>query len=333
MTTDEVVEVAFLARLIRNNQCKESIRFLPLIHRYEIAEWIMPSSRKNEWVVRHESMAFLYKRLGNLLPSWEQDFSLLDKHGLDPMKPQDIESLPALKGALSATGLVNRRTWNAIAGLGPKRRSMMNTEATLTIDWILRFRPNKGLIGRWNDERIDLWEFANNWNECPISQRKWMTFQGFEGVYPKAIITCENLGSYIDLKLDQEILVVFSPGNHIAPAVYLLGQFPCEVAWLHFGDLDPEGIEIGSKIAKASGRPEKMYIPSFAMDYIDRAQKKDVSWASSFENPVLAELARHRLGIFQEVFMLDSRLKEDISKHFSTKKENPPALLGRTPTV
>jgi len=319
MTADEVVEVAFLARLIRKNHCKESSRFTPLIHRYEIAEWIMPSSRKNEWVVRPESIAAIKGRLGKLLPSWEQDFSLLDSHGLDPMKPQDIESLPALKEASFATGLVNRRTWSAIAGLGPKRKSIMDTEASLTSDWTLRFRPNKGLIGYWNDEQIDLWEFSNKWTECSIPQRKWMTLQGFDGDYPKAIITCENLGSYIDLRLDQEILAVFSPGNHIEPAVCLLEQFPSEVKWIHFGDLDPEGIEIAKRISQATGREEKLYIPSFAMDYIHRAQKDSVKWDATANHPVLDKLAELQKGIFQEVFMLDPRLPEDIAITIASK--------------
>jgi len=312
MTDNEILEISFLARLLENHICKESKRYLTLIHRYETAGWLMRSSRKHEWKIRQDAISNLSQRLLFLLPAWEQDFALIQENGLDPKNPLDIEALPALKQGFTAKGMINRRTWAAIGGLGPKRKTISQANAVVTHDWIIRFRANRGLTGCWNDGDVNLWEMSSLWTECIVPQRRWLSFQCFMGKLPKKVITCENLGSYIDLDVSDDTLILFAPGNNIDPAVTLLKTLPLNVMWIHFGDLDPEGIEIAKKIAFESGRAERTYIPSFALEYVERAQKKDVEWKAT-EHPVLDALARHRVGIFQEVFMLDSRLKEDIS--------------------
>ena len=56
------------------------------------------------------------------------------------------------------------------------------------------------------------------------------------------------------------------------------------------------------------------------MEYIadDMAQKKDVKWQGTFDHPALKLLAESDLGVFQEVFMLDPRLDEDL-RSFCTR--------------
>ena len=65
---------------------------------------------------------------------------------------------------------------------------------------------------------------------------------------PRAVITCENLGAYIDLPANESTLVIYSPGADTEAAVALLKMFPA-AQWMHFGDLDPEGVEISKRIA------------------------------------------------------------------------------------
>lgn len=313
MTSGETNEIALLARLIESGGVHESARNLDLIRRYEKAGWIMPSARRCEWAVRPEAMAALTARLAKLLPQWESDFALLRTHKLDPRKPQDIEALPVLRKRPDATGMINRRNWTAAAGLGPKRKGILETDAILTTDWVMRLRPNRGLVAQWDNYSTDLWEMANTWMECPIPQRLWMRFQGFTGTLPAVVVSCENLGVYIDLPLPEDALTVFSPGTHIELAVELIKKLPA-AAWVHFGDLDPEGLAIADQIADATGRPTHCYIPSFCMEYLtdDLAQKKNVTWQGTFEHPALKFLAERGQGVFQEVFMLDPRLAEDL---------------------
>lgn len=313
MTTGETFEIALLARLIEGGGAQESARSLELIHRYEKAGWLMPSARRGEWVVRAEAATALTDRIAKLLPQWEGDFSLLRTHGLDPRKYQDIEALPVLRKRPNATGMVNRRNWTAAGGLGPKRKGVLETDAILTSDWVMRLRPNRGLVAQWTDHSTDLWQMASSWTECPIPQRQWLRFHKFTGVQPATIITCENLGAFIDLPLPEGVMTVFSPGTHIEPAVELLNKLPL-ATWVHFGDIDPEGLAIGAQIATATNRQVSRYIPSFCMEYLERdlAQKKNVLWQETLGNPILEMLAERREGVFQEVFMLDDRLGEDL---------------------
>lgn len=311
----DALEIALLARLIEHGTSPESGRNRALIRRYETAGWLLPSSRRNDWLVREEAVLHIRSRLATLLPTWETDFKLLQAHGLDPRKPLDIEALPALRRPVVAKGKINRRNWKSAAGLGPKRKSMLKTEATLTSDWVMRLRPNKGLLAKWEDGSTDLWEMAQIWTECPIPQRQWLNLREFAGTPPALVITCENLGAYIDLPLPENALAVFSPGKQTEFAIGLLAKLPTS-KWVHFGDLDPEGLEIAEQIANASGRKMALYIPSFATEYVKlgMAQKKKVVWKTESEHPVLKGLAERREGLYQEVFMLDPRLEEEIAE-------------------
>ncbi|MDX9958626.1 MAG: DUF2220 family protein [Spirochaetia bacterium] len=310
----ELLEISLLARLLEDGICSSNTRNNDLIRRYETARWIAPTGRRNQWRRRPEAMQDLRQRLTALLPGWETDFNLLRTHGLDPRTPQDIEALPALRKKPEANGMLNRRNWKAAAGLGPKRKGVLNTNALLTSDWIMRLRPNKGLIAQWEQGATDLWEMAQSLTECPVPQRRWLGLKEFIGTMPSVVITCENLGAYIDLPLPEDMLAVLSPGKHIETAIELLARLPSS-EWMHFGDLDPEGMAIAEQISKASGREAKLYIPYFASEYVKQglAQKKEVIWQMESDHPVLKALAERGEGLYQEVFMLDARLADEIA--------------------
>lgn len=313
--SDDFLETAFIARLLETGGCQDAARHAALIRRYENAGWLVPGTRRGQWVVRGDHVRELEERLTVLRPNWKADFELLRKHGLDPRKLQDIEGLPALRQQGTARGFVNRRNWNAVGGLGPKRRSVLQTDATLTRDWVLRVRPNRGLIGMWDSGVVDLWEVAQVWTECVMPERRWLGFHGFEGTLPTAIVTCENLGAYIDLPLPEGVLCVFAPGRDTQPAVALLEELPGS-KWIHFGDLDPEGLAIADQIAKTARREVRRFIPSYAIEYLaqNRGQKRAVQWASIPGHSVFSELKQHSVGMFQEVFMLDPRLMQDLAR-------------------
>ena len=312
--TETDIEVALIARLLDQRACQEAARLGMLIRRYENAGWLRQGNRRGQWIMREEAADQLQARLGQLLPSWDEDFALLRAHARDPMDPKSIACLPALRRQARAGGLVNRRNWNAVAGLGPKRQSVFATEAILTKDWIMRLRPNQGLTACWEAWETDLAVMAQTWTECLIPQRLWMGLRNLGGNHPRCVITCENLGAYIDLPLAPDMMAVYAPGRDTEPAVHLLSELP-DTPWLHFGDLDPEGVVIAEQIAHASDRKVSMYIPTFAMEYLDLAQKKGVEWGNVPDHPVFAVLKHQGLGIFQEVFMLDPRLKEDLSQY------------------
>lgn len=307
----DAAEIACLARLLETGTIRSGRKNEALIQRFETARWLMLGSRKEEWELRSGKAPDLENRLLILLPTWRADFELLRSIGRDHFDASDIAALPMLRRNSNPSGrMVNRRNWNAAVGQGPKHKAKISSQCLLTKDWMLRFRPNKGLEGIKNDKgRINLAEMATEWTECAIPERAWMDFKAFSGVLPRAVITCENLGAYIDLPASESTLVIYSPGADTEAAVALLKMFPATM-WMHFGDLDPEGIDIAKRIAGEIKRDMRLLIPFFADDYLDAAKPVETAWGEVPDIPLLAELKKKKKRIFQEVFMLDGRLME-----------------------
>lgn len=303
------LQIATIARLLETGIIKKNARNDFLIRRFETERLIDPSGRMNEWKARSQAGESFEAKLAALLPTWRDDFLFLRAINRNPFDPRDIESLPALRRRVTAIGLINRRNWNAASGLSPKHQSRVQSNAFLTKDWGLRFRPNKGLQGRVSGELVNFSAIASVLTECFIPERGWMELDGFSDILPTAIVTCENLGAYVDFPSHDSLMIIYSPGADIEPATKLLSMLP-EVLWVHFGDIDPEGIEIAENIARETGRDLNVYIPSFASEYLPGRPVK-TPWSSSPENPIFAELRKEKKRLFQEVFMLDDRLLQD----------------------
>lgn len=305
------IEISALARLVETGAIKVGVKNDSLVRRFETARWIVLGVRKSEWVIRPDKKFCMEERLSILMPSWREDFSFLRSIGRDPYAPSDIEALPMLRRQRIVSGtMVNRRNWNAAAGLGPKHKAKVSAHASLTKDWVLRFRPNAGLVCKQSSGITDLAEMAVIWTECLIPERAWTGIQTFSGVLPAAVITCENLGAYIDLPVNDSTLVIYSPGADTESAVALLKLLPATSVWLHFGDLDPEGIDIAQRLSVETNRDMKLLIPFFAEDYIDAARPVETAWGDVPDIQLLRALKEKRKRIFQEVFMLDERLSD-----------------------
>lgn len=96
-------------------------------------------------------------------------------------------------------------------------------------------------------------------------------------------------------------------------------MFP-DSKWIHFGDIDPDGIKIALMISKKTGRPLDIYIPTFLEEYFDLGFRTKVQWDGiNLSIPPLEKLKESGIGIYQERYMLDKRLYEDIKKACLTK--------------
>lgn len=318
------VEIASLGRLIETGLIRQSARNSHLIRRFETARWIEPSGRKNEWRVRHGKRDALIERIDTIYPNWRDNFEFIRHVGCDPYDPVAIQAVNLLRKQKDIRGgMLNRRNWNAAFGIGPKNEPRIAAMVPLTKDWVLRFRPSSGLRGRFVSGEVDFHEMASRMTECIIPERMWMQFKGFLGELPGLVMTCENLGVYIDLPAPENMMVVYSPGADIESAASLVRWIPYHVRWVHFGDIDPDGIEIGERLARAIGRKLDMYIPSFAEEYLP-GQPAETSWKSVPDSSLslFAELKRTQKRIFQESFMLDPRLAEEIRQLCLKSSEN-----------
>lgn len=305
------LEIASLGRLLETGLIKLAGRNDMLLRRWDTARWIEPTGRKGEWRVRSHAAPNLEKRLAEILPGWREDFQFLRSIKRDPFDPRAIEALPTLKRQRVVGGLLNRRNWNAAAGLGPKHEPQIAPTGTLTRDWILRFRPNAGLLGSFADQAVDFHETASRLTECVVPERLWLRFQGFSGTSPRLAVTCENLGAYIDLALPDTVMAIYSPGADIEAAAALLRHLP-DTRWIHFGDIDPDGLEIAENLSRETGRELNLYIPSFADEYLP-GRPLETPWQKTPDSPLFTELRNTQKRIFQEVFMLDPRLGDEIA--------------------
>ncbi len=313
MTTS--LEIASLGRLIETGKVKEAARNKALISRFDNAMWIERSSRKSEWVVRDGSKVELQKRLNEISSTWIDDFEFIRSINLDPYDPSVIDILPILRHCNMPSDLTNRRNWNAITGISPKHTAKLKCVSQLTNDWIIRFRPNPGLKAVIQGEEVQLDSISELFSECIFPERMWLNFEKFDGELPRVVITCENLGAFIDLPVPSYVMVVFSPGKDIVGPTEILKQLP-DVTWFHFGDLDPYGIDIAKNLAAETQRDFSFYVPKFAEDYLPGA-RFDKQWGDidELEQSVFVELKRRKRRIYQEVFMLDRRLSIDLDEY------------------
>ena len=317
----ESVEIALLARLHEKGNCRESERTRPLVQRFRTAGWIIKGKRRHEWNLKEHAFEDVEKRLAVLLPTWKSDFDFLVKQGKSLFKTADLEALSALRRPAPRKNYINRRNWCAISGAGPKHHQQRHSSDDLTVDWVLRLRPNQGLTVDLDNKDVDLYEIASMWTECVIPERAWVDIKGFRGNLPKVIITCENLGAYIDIPDIPNAAIVYSPGKDIRSTIKLLLSLPSS-GWIHFGDIDPEGVNIALQIAKKTNRPLSFFIPFFIGDYFDLSHRVKGSWRETKVNgPALKEFQKRGSGIFQERFVLDERLKAELTKAVENFKD------------
>jgi len=318
MTNNNLSEIALIERILQLGKVKEAKWWDFARKRFVDAGWIIQSRRKGEWNLIENAKSQIEIRLNNLWPTRDSDTLLLYKNSLDPLNPKHLQYLPALRKQTSSKHkIINRRSLYSASGIGPKQKSLLINAAdnvVITHDAISRFRPNSGLVLKIGSYSLNFDDVIETLHEFSLSERALMKEVEFKGKLPKTIITVENLGSYIDIVLPDNVLVIFSPGSDLRSATQLMKYFP-EVNWIHFGDIDPEGMQIAHNLAKVLSREVNIYIPSFTREYISRAQKKNVTWDKTYGIEVLESLKEKDIGIYQEIFMLDERLTKDIESY------------------
>lgn len=310
----EHVEIALLARLLLNEKFIESASNRELTERFQRAAWIQKGRRQCEWVINKASLQDIKRRLYHLLPDWEDAFQTLQQMGRNPCNSSDIEALVALRKMPPRKTLINRRNWGAVSGAGPKKKHKRASEDTITSDWVLRLRPNRGLCAMFGRKTLDLSTIADSLTECVIPQRGWMQISSFSGDLPQCIVTCENLGAFIDLPDIPGVCIVHAPGKDVGAAVAFL-RAHCLGRWIHFGDIDPEGIRIAMLIGKRTDRPLDIYVPSFLSEYLDMSYHLTYPWGDVGKNlPDIEKLRMAGKGLLQEHYLLDKRLVQDLTK-------------------
>lgn len=316
MRESDCHEIALIERLLLGKDVKESSRNSQLVRRYAAAGWLSPSPRRRGWQVVPTAKQDITGRLKHLWPTREQDLPLLASAALSPERPAALLHLPTLRRSTDLMRkYINHHTWSTLFGAGPKRSAWRNPgpDVVLTHDAHTRLRPNKGLTYARDDVVLQLDQLVFVLSEFGVPQRSILAGGRFAGKLPRLLITIENLGAFIDARVPDDVMLVYSPGFDLRAAEQVLRML-ADIPWVHFGDLDPEGLQIWESLKKSAQRSCQLYIPTFAEEYVDIAQKPDVPWGEAPPHAVFEALRDAWRGLYQEAFVLDPRLEDDLAE-------------------
>ncbi|MEM9490879.1 MAG: Wadjet anti-phage system protein JetD domain-containing protein, partial [Myxococcota bacterium] len=213
--------------------------------------WTRRTSRRDELVLDEAYRWKLESLLDHVFPAWRAVAAVLgrrklalDLRGYRALAEQRrAEALPAVQHQR-----LNRRTATAAvaahskATLGERLLAALGP-VEVTRDGLIRARPNPGLTVvrdrvEWSGQAL-----AQCLGELTLSERALRDGTRLGGTLPRALLTVENVGFYIDVAVPRGWMVVHLPGWNTATIKQLLAQLP-EVPVVHFGDLDPNGVRI-----------------------------------------------------------------------------------------
>ena len=259
--------------------------------------------------------------LGRVWPEWRDVAGRLERAGLSADE-RGWKELRRRERAhvVSAEGLpdrLNRRTATAMVGAHSKAALSSADLGTLaaveiTSDGLVRMRPSPGLRVRRGDAWLEASQVAAILGEVALSERALADGTVLDGILPRAVLSVENRGPYLDLSVPPGWAVIHAPGWDTAAVRGLMGGCLAGVAWLHFGDLDPEGVRIFRHLRCC--RPDVGWVtPDFWGEYLAE-HGHPVRWPDGLvgpADPALVRLLEARgLWLEQEPLCLDLRLPD-----------------------
>jgi len=224
------------------------------------------------------------------------------------LRARQVLKLPALlhhKTAAAVFAPHSKAAWTA-----QRKGRLGSTE--LTSDGVLRLRPGPDLHLRRGDHVLAAAEVAELTGELVLTERAVRAGVHLEGA-TTAVLTVENLGAYIDLEPPAGWTVVWLPGWNMPLVEWLLAELQ-HVPAVHFGDLDPEGVQIVRHLRKV--RPDThWFIPSFWAEH-SATRGQPGTWpcdALVDGTPEwVRDLVARGLWLEQEALVVDERLSAEL---------------------
>ena len=194
-----------------------------------------------------------------------------------------------------------------------KNRPLTAGQVTTT-DEVLRLRSFNTCLKFFHNGgvEIDADEETCIRTEVSIPQRMMLDIPQAEISKDTLLITVENLGAFVDFPVFEGVLLIYSPGQCFSAAARLINKYFEKLSWVHFPDLDPNGVQIAEQLASALGRDTAIWFPSFW----EQARRKSmvgsqkIKW-SAIEAPAsLFQLVTNEEWIEQEVLVVDQRFEK-----------------------
>jgi len=214
--------------------------------------WTRLSTRANERQLVPDQRQTIAELLDRVWPDWRATEERFTASKLPPT-PMGWRLLKDQERIAAATMLLPQRlhhkTAASIVGPGSKSGWTVARQAAvqhldLTHDQILRMRPHRGMRLESRGQALDAAALVSVLNEVVISDRAIRDGLGIMGEAPALLITVENLGSYIDVPVPDDWLLVHVPGWHTTLLSSFLDLLHESTPWCHWGDLDPKGHQI-----------------------------------------------------------------------------------------
>ncbi len=304
-----------ILRLYATRVLRRSRKLQPLTEHLLGLGWVTQSPRQSELVLNALGDPHLPTLLDRIWPDWRQTLQQLQDAGL----PIDARSLVALarkaSPAQTLPARLHHKTYAALVGMHSKSSGVGRVPQpglTLTTDGVLRIRPNKGLMLCLGANRLSCDDLTVVLDELILTERTLLDGIRPAGMLPKAIMTVENLGAFMDMPKPRELLLIHQPGWNTPLSLLFIETLGAEPPWYHFGDLDPEGISIYQHLHR-KGRKAVLFIPSFWEKYVDAHSRHLAdAWpetiVDAFSQPLLRRLFAAGKWLEQEPVVLDERL-------------------------
>lgn len=279
--------------------------------------WARRTRRRDELELEPHRRVDIERLLSRVWPDWSDVLARLHHHALPVdtsglQRLREIERPAALPESLPAQ--LNQRV--ASAALAPHSKARLRDEhlsrladVAITHDGLVRLRPSPGLIVRRGNEAHDAQALSALLGELMLTERALRGGTRIEGKRPRALLTVENVGAYVELTPPAGFCVVHVPGWDTSSAALLLESF-ADVPVVHFGDLDPNGLRITTHLRTL--HPDVRWaVPDFWSEHLE-GRARPCTWPNLLvpngAPELLKTLAARGLMLEQEPLVLDARL-------------------------
>lgn len=294
--------------------------------------WTTRTARKGEIAVVESRRNDIESTLDRRWPHWKDIVARLEKAGL-PVTNEGWKKLKDTEQSTSSIDLPRRLNQkSAIALVGPHSKAALTGSrrdalagVEMTRDGIVRVRPNSGLTVRAGAIELEASRITAVTGEIVLTERALLDGTKLAGTPPATVLLVENLGPYVDIDLPDTWMAVHVPGWNTSTAKRLLDQLDSSTPIVHFGDLDPEGIQIVEHLQEAYPTL-RWAVPAFWSEWVPgRAQRGE--WPPDLDLATAPALVRELrdagLWLEQETISLDPRLlqamKEELGEHEWTR--------------
>jgi hypothetical protein len=306
---------ALLLELYLNGLARRRRAQAGLLTHLESLRWLAVTPRRAEVALVPDHREDLRRMLDGAWPDWMSIAQALQAERLEPSqaglkelrrRQRDVPPIPARVNIRTATAQVGE---HSKATLGQAHREMLG-DAEVVRDGVVLIRPSSGLSLDLGDTTWTATDLQRLQGLVALTQRALLDGTRLSGSPPAVVMTVENEGAFIDLDKPDAMMLVWVPGWNTRLALEVLDQVRAR-RWLHFGDLDPNGVRIFRHLSEQLPRLEH-FIPDWWADRVAEAPQLGAAWnagvVSHDDHPLLRQLEAAGQASEQEIVVLDPRM-------------------------